>query len=147
MLPNWARLNWMQSVGFAMILKHYHGLNWESPFRGLNRYPRAKALEKERFTPNECVYAKYRYGLGKKQLAFCHHPEGSFAMHAVLKSAQAVTFYCPKIFKDRRWNCSSVEFLPKAPPDISRCKSYKDNVIAQLHLWFYNNKIPLIILQ
>ncbi|VDN95979.1 unnamed protein product [Rodentolepis nana] len=87
---------------------------------GLHRYPRSKVLEKERFTPNECFYAKYRYGLGKKQLEFCHHPEGSFAMHAVLKSAQAVTYYCPEIFKDRRWNCSSVELLPKTSPDISR---------------------------
>ncbi|EUB56598.1 hypothetical protein EGR_08564 [Echinococcus granulosus] len=92
---------------------------------GLHRYPRTKALEKERFTPNECVYAKYRYGLGRKQLKFCHHPEGSFAMHAVLKSAQAVTYYCPHIFKDRRWNCSSVEYLPKVTPDIARSKLYR----------------------
>ena len=43
-------------------------------------------------------------------------------MHAVLKSAQAVTYYCPQIFKNRRWNCSSVEHLPKITPDISRSK-------------------------
>ncbi|VUZ50082.1 unnamed protein product [Hymenolepis diminuta] len=110
---------WILSIAFLLCLlqvEFTQSISW----LGLHRYPRSKVLEKERFTPNECVYAKYRYGLGKKQLEFCHHPEGSFAMHAVLKSAQAVTYYCPGIFKDRRWNCSSVEFLPKTSPDISR---------------------------
>ncbi|VDL92770.1 unnamed protein product [Schistocephalus solidus] len=41
-------------------------------------------------------------------------------MHAVLKSAQAVFYYCPQIFKDRRWNCSSVELLPYTTPDLRR---------------------------
>ncbi|VDD75292.1 unnamed protein product [Mesocestoides corti] len=87
---------------------------------GLHRFPRTKSLEKERFTSNECTLAKYRYGLGRKQLLFCQHPEGGFAMHAIFKSAQAVAYYCPQIFKDRRWNCSSVEHLPRATPDITR---------------------------
>ncbi|BHF72660.1 Protein Wnt-11 [Sparganum proliferum] len=109
-------LPWTLCLLCVLSVQTVGGIKWLS----LYRYPRSKSLERESFSTDECTYAFYRFGLGKKQIKFCRHPRQSYAMHAVLKSAQAVSYYCPQIFKDRRWNCSSVELLPYTTPDLRR---------------------------
>ncbi|VEL23396.1 unnamed protein product [Protopolystoma xenopodis] len=90
---------------------------------GIYRYAREKSRELDHFSEAECVYSSYRYGLRRRQLRFCRDERRRYAMHAALKSAQAVAYYCPRTFRDRRWNCTSISYLPLVTPDLRRGQS------------------------
>ncbi|VDD80345.1 unnamed protein product [Mesocestoides corti] len=72
------------------------------------------------FTTRECEIAQYHLGFRPRQAQFCNHPRYGFAMLPVLRAARAVGFHCPDTFSDRRWNCSSVEALPRMSPELRR---------------------------
>lgn len=74
------------------------------------------------FTARECEIAAYHLGFRPRQTKFCNHPRLGYAMLPVLRAARAVGYHCPDTFSDRRWNCSSVEALPRISPELKRGK-------------------------
>ncbi|KAH9286919.1 Protein Wnt-11 [Echinococcus granulosus] len=81
-------------------------------------YPRDSSAPA--FTTRECEIARYHLGFRPRQARFCNHPRLGFAMLPVLRAARAVGFHCPDTFSNRRWNCSSVEALPRMSPELKR---------------------------
>nr|ABY85210.1 wnt11-1 [Schmidtea mediterranea] len=99
---------------FVILINYNSGIKW----LGLAKLNRSHKQELDGFTRSECEYARKIQVLRKRHFRFCLHHKHRFAMHAVLMASKATVYYCMKTFADRRWNCKSVEKLPKLPPDL-----------------------------
>ncbi|CAH0557004.1 unnamed protein product [Brassicogethes aeneus] len=65
-----------------------------------------------------CAVAKRRYGFIKVQAKLCRN--AMEAMPHVQTAAMLAADTCRIVFKDRRWNCSSITTAPYLTPDLTR---------------------------
>ncbi|KAL3317967.1 Protein Wnt-11 [Cichlidogyrus casuarinus] len=69
---------------------------------------------------NECLQLQREYGFQARQSFFCHDEQTRHSTYFIHKAAKTVVEFCPQVFADRRWNCSSVALTPVITPDLSR---------------------------
>ncbi|VUZ47738.1 unnamed protein product [Hymenolepis diminuta] len=103
-----------------LICRETGGIRWLGIYhlRKSSDYPRDTTAPA--FTARECEIAAYHLGFRPRQTRFCNNPPLRYAMLPVLRAARAVGYHCPDTFSDRRWNCSSVEALPRVSPELKR---------------------------
>nr|CDI40106.1 WNT11 protein [Euperipatoides kanangrensis] len=66
---------------------------------------------------SQCVRARNKYNLVSPQVQLCkRHLE---VMPFTVTSAKHALTTCQNIFSDRRWNCSSITFVPNFTPDLT----------------------------
>ncbi|KZS10925.1 protein Wnt-11b-2 isoform X3 [Daphnia magna] len=79
------------------------------------------SLNTSRYTSNvksTCWSAARQKLLTKEQVKICLQQPA--LMLSVWEAGQSGSQACRQAFADRRWNCSSVDFLPRKTPDLSR---------------------------
>lgn len=115
------------------VFLHYHShlifitihvlRDWK---RGLHRHWDSgiwnwTSLNTSRYTSNvksTCWSAARQKLLTKEQVKICLQQPA--LMLSVWEAGQSGSQACRQAFADRRWNCSSVDFLPRKTPDLSR---------------------------
>lgn len=107
---------------------------------GIYRLPRSANhpadAPADRFSYRECQKATNELGLRRRQKRFCAHHRFGYAMLAVLRAAHAVGYHCPKVFSDRRWNCTSVHRLPYVSPELKLgMRSYALQSLASILIY------------
>uniref|UniRef100_T1E100 Protein Wnt n=1 Tax=Dendrocoelum lacteum TaxID=27895 RepID=T1E100_9PLAT len=110
---NFAMLGKIVLISF--IIKNNTCIRW----LGLGKLMRVHEQEMDGFTQAECDDAKSIEILRGRHYKFCVHQKHRFAMHAVYMASKAASFYCMRTFKDRRWNCKSIEDLPKLSAELT----------------------------
>ncbi|CAG9835206.1 unnamed protein product [Diabrotica balteata] len=103
-------------------LQHSH-LQWN--FSSLNSNP-GRGIRSGVRSP--CTIARRRYGFVKIQAKLCRH--SMEIMPYVQAAAVLASETCKSIFRDRRWNCSSIVTAPFLTPDLTRATREQAYVYA-----------------
>ena len=80
-------------------------------------------------SPSDCSRKKFPF-LTKEQLKLCRRNLN--LMPAVVKAAFTSIQVCRHLFKDLRWNCSSLASAPHFKPDLTLGVSYRNDVSLNL---------------
>ncbi|CAG9863530.1 unnamed protein product [Phyllotreta striolata] len=79
-------------------------------------------------TSSPCTIARRRYGFVKQQAKLCRHSVE--VMPHVQAAAVLAADTCRTVFRQRRWNCSSIGMAPVLPPDLTRATREQAYVYA-----------------
>ncbi|XP_060516540.1 protein Wnt-11b-1-like isoform X2 [Cylas formicarius] len=104
-------------------LQHSH-LNWN--LTSLNSNNPGRAVRSGVKSP--CTIARRRYGLVKIQAKLCRSQMD--IMPYIQNAALLASRTCRDVFKDRRWNCSSITTAPYLTPDLTRATREQAYVYA-----------------
>lgn len=116
---------WMAGTGESirwLSLQHSH-LNWNVSSVNNNH---GRGIRSGIRSP--CTLARRRYGLVKIQAKLCRHSMET--MPHIQKAAMLASDTCREIFRDRRWNCSSITTAPFLTPDLTRATREQAYVYA-----------------
>ncbi|XP_067014564.1 protein Wnt-11b-2 [Anabrus simplex] len=93
----------------TILLLHYTGaIRWLAL--------RSSSLQWNQSTVS-CRLARLHHGLARRQTRLCRSTVD--AMPHVVRAASQAVVTCKMLFKDRRWNCSSIEQAPHLSPDLT----------------------------
>ena len=96
-----------------------HSWNWTSVTAPhLNNNSAATATPILSQIKSTCWSAVRLKVLSKEQGQLCR--QNPAVMSAVWEAGQLSSAACRSAFEERRWNCTSVDFLPKKTPDLNR---------------------------
>ncbi|KAG8224872.1 hypothetical protein J437_LFUL006466 [Ladona fulva] len=67
-----------------------------------------------------CGRARRSLGLSRAQARLCRR--AAETMPLVARAASQTAVVCGELFKERRWNCSSLELAPDLAPDLTTAR-------------------------
>ncbi|XP_046393027.1 protein Wnt-11b-2-like [Ischnura elegans] len=91
------------------------------PWRALSAHPppalRSASPDRSSVVSAACGRARRSLGLTRAQARLCRR--AADAMPLVARAASQTAIVCGELFKERRWNCSSLELAPRLSPDLT----------------------------
>ncbi|KAF7989186.1 hypothetical protein HCN44_007716 [Aphidius gifuensis] len=96
----------------------------------------SKASDVRIWTKEACSGAKTSGYLERKQARACRSTPD--IMPNLIQAARDTASVCQQVFKDRRWNCSSIELAPRYTPDLltgTRERAFVHAMSAAAAIW------------